>query len=334
MLLKSILTISTFLYLSISTIVDASADILPKHKTDDIINTQRTDLIKGDRQRDRQAVQPQPQVNIIAPQKKPAQQLHSPNIATPPLTANMPAEMQYLGVYVGQCPYTRDAIKSAQEFLSSHSNFSGRFYMVKTTDKYELTEADVGGVEFHLPIDSKKYDISTAPSFVFSFNGRFYKVSGLVNLSEVYEEVKKGTASGRDKGNYIYLDIKGKGCRASHIDLTPVKIDPRQIDNIEELKEPDLRGLISENRFTMPNTSAPVRITHKFEGSEYLPFSKYIVFSQMQKDWARKMINDGAFGCCTDCRNLDGLFPLVQMCSREMLEKMGVRSTPAIIQVR
>jgi len=58
------------------------------------------------------------------------------------------------------------------------------------------------------------------------------------------------------------------------------------------------------------------------EGSNYLPFKKFVVVSQKDLE----LINSDTWGCCTDCGKANSK---IQPCPKELLDKLGVKTVPA-----
>ncbi|MCL4492819.1 MAG: hypothetical protein M1510_13145 [Nitrospirae bacterium] len=98
--------------------------------------------------------------------------------------------------------------------------------------------------------------------------------------------------------------------------------------------EPDISRLFAEQRLDLPSRSNPRIITHKVDSPGDWAFGRYIVFARHQRGWAKGLIKEGAFGCCTDCERIDDSYPSVQMCSKEMLRELGVDSIPTIVNLQ
>jgi hypothetical protein len=237
----------------------------------------------------------------------------------------------YLDVYIGRCQYTAEAITEVKNFASKHQDFFVRFYGMKTESEATLGTDVLRGLEIYLPIEAKRFDITTVPTFVLNTKGITYKISAATDIASAYEQINKKTAKGERKKGYIDLGDQGRGCPAIIPDLRPAALTPEQRQRIAyESRPPDTRGVLLANQINMQQSSQPVYLERQVSR---LPLSsRFIVFSQSQRDWAIKEFKNGrSIGCCTDCLELTKLWPYAQYCTRDMLTNLGVSTVPAVI---
>jgi len=243
-------------------------------------------------------------------------------------------DQDYLDVYVGKCQFTIDAMSASKRFSAQHQNYSLRYYMMKTQSDFGPTAGLLEGIEFYLPLEAKKYAITTVPAFILNRKGVTYRISGDADLNGVYAEIENNTAKGEEKGGYIDLGDRGKGCRSVIFDWSPTVLTTQQRREIEaENRPPDMRGLIKANRVSMPESSKPIHLEKQI--LSLAGGKEFIVFSENQTDWAIKEIKrSGATGCCIDCLDLSRIWPHAQYCSKELLKEWGVNSIPTVITLK
>ena len=235
----------------------------------------------------------------------------------------------YLDVYLGACQFTPQTINAAKRFLASHSSFAAQYFMMNTQSDKTPDMSGAKDIEFYLPLDARRFDITTVPSFILNKDGVTSKITGVAEISDIYEEIEKKDAKGEKKGEYIDLGERGGGCRASAPDFRPTSLTAEERKTVLSEQQLPPRGLSLRDAITLPEQSAPAHIVRE---ADTIPGLKtFVVFSERHKPWALQQFAAGATGCCTDCAKLDGLWPYAQYCTKEMLTKLGVNGVPTTI---
>ncbi len=243
-------------------------------------------------------------------------------------------EKDYLDVYIGNCQFTPEAIRTAKSFVAAHPDVFVRYYAMKTLSDAVADAETLREIEIYLPLEAKKLGISTVPTFILNRGGVTYKITGVADLEAAYKEIEKDSARGTKKRGYIELGEEGSGCRAVMPDLRPSLLSSEQKQEIEaENGPPDLRRSINSNHVYVQQKSNPV---YSEKGIARLPTGgRFIVFSKAQTDWAVKELKKGvSAGCCTDCVDLRRLWPYAQYCSLGLLKEFGVNSVPTVITLK
>ncbi|MFI5296234.1 MAG: hypothetical protein ACHQ0Y_14570 [Thermodesulfovibrionales bacterium] len=235
----------------------------------------------------------------------------------------------YLDVYLGACQPTPEAISAVKRFLASHTGFAAQYFMMNTQSDKAPDMSGAKGIEFYLPLDARRYDIRTVPSFILNKDGVSYKITGVAEISDIYDEIEKKTVQGEKKGEYIDLGERGRGCRALAPDFRPTSLTAEQRKEVMREQQLPPRGLTLRDPITLPEQNAPVHIVKEADAIRGL--KTFVVFSERHKTWAKQQFAAGATGCCTDCVKLDGLWPHAQYCTKEMLAKLGVNGVPTTI---
>ena len=93
-------------------------------------------------------------------------------------TDSVRPDENYLDVYIGRCQYTDEAIAEVRHFAAQHQNLFVRFYGMKTQSDVMPNIETLKGLEIYLPIEAKRFDITTVPTFVLNTKGVTYKISG------------------------------------------------------------------------------------------------------------------------------------------------------------
>jgi hypothetical protein len=330
-----------FAFILLTTAVSSKAGN-SKESGDLVTKTKKTDLLTNDRTLQKDLVtEAQKKVNTPLNKGKIESKVYEAiNYELNPLDSKdiefylIKPEKDYIDVYVGRCPFTVDAIKEIQRFKTEHKDFHIRFFMTRTSSNYELNPSDLKDIVFHLPINAQRYNITSVPSFVLNVNGKVYKVSGAIDLEEIYKEIVKGQAKGEKKDGYIELGSRGKECKAIAVNLKPRQLSESDVKKIEEEKtQLNLTALLRHNRTVLPEVNDPVVINKKVAYGNLTGISRFIVFSESQKDWAKEMIEKGAVGCCTNCTDLKDMENNIQFCTRELLDELGVKSVPSVVNI-
>jgi len=246
-----------------------------------------------------------------------------------------------IDVYIGRCPHTKEAVKAVKAFIGKHSGCSVQYYGMKSKTNYDINPSDIEGIEIYLPVDARRFDITTIPSFVITVGGVAYRVSGAADIEDIYREITGGKASGQKRDGYIDLGDRGKGCGAVHVDLSPVELTPRQIREVNaESKPPDagqLKALKDRvTRVNVPHSGRPLYLTRQanmpFQAARFIAFTRADSKSSLVGD----ELKNGAWGCCTDCDSLEELKEFkgrVQYCTPELLKSLGITSVPAVVKL-
>ncbi|MBE0427941.1 MAG: hypothetical protein IBX72_15010 [Nitrospirae bacterium] len=242
-------------------------------------------------------------------------------------------DRNYIDVYIGKCPFTVDAVREIKRFLLKHNNYHVKFFGIKTISDYQINPSAIAGIEIFLPIDAGKYDIKGVPAFIINVNGNLYKVSGAVDLEDIYNEIIKGKAEGERKEGYIDLGTKGKECKAASVNLKLRPLKESDKKDIEKKVQFKVSNVLKQDRITLPQKDSPEVINKKMAHGNLTGIGRFIVFSESQKDWAKEMTGRGAVGCCTDCSNLEGMGSYIQFCTKELLNELGVRSVPSVVNI-
>ncbi len=240
-------------------------------------------------------------------------------------------DKNYIDVYIGRCPFTANAVKEVKKFISEHNGYYVQYYGMKTDSNYKIEPEEIRGLEIYLPVDAHKYNIKSVPSFVFNINGSTYKVSGDIDLNDIYNEIISGKIKGEAKDGYTDLGIRGKECRAVLVNLTPrhLKESDKQLIAKEASSGPKITGI---KKVSLPEKSEPELIDKRF--INYSGIKKFIVFSESQTGWAKEMMKkEKVAGCCTDCSSLEDIGDLVQFCTKELVESLGVKSVPSVVNI-
>lgn len=244
-------------------------------------------------------------------------------------------DKNYIDVYIGRCPFTIDALKEVKKFSSDHKDYYIQYYGMKTNSNYELNPAEIKDLEIYLPVDADKYDIKSVPTFVFNVGGSVYKVAGSATLNDVYNEIVSGKVGGEKKDGYTDLGVRGKECKALLVNLTPqsLKESDKQIIAKEINSKQSMASMVGIKKVFLPEKSEP-EVINKKGYANYSGIKKFIVFSESQKDWAKEMIKrKGAVGCCTDCAELKDIGNLIQLCTKELVDSLNVKSVPTVINI-
>jgi|GEM_PF-2909485 len=256
----------------------------------------------------------------------------SPNVMQPGKTVKPDKNID---VYIGRCPYAVEGVKEAKKFLAHHKDYYGQYFMMKTDSDYEVKPSDLSGIEVYLPLEAEKYNVVNVPAFVINVNGHMYKVSGTVDLEEVYKEIVSGKAKGERKDAYIDLGVRGKICKAIIVNLAPKKTLNEQEKRAvirDAGRPPNFTVLLHQRKIVFPESSTPM-VVEKQVAVPHHGIPRYIVFSKDQKKWALEMSKKGAMGCCTDCIDIGDISHFAQLCTKELLTEFNVKSTPAIVNI-
>lgn len=250
----------------------------------------------------------------------------APAPVLPPPTENL----KNLMVFVGKCPYSPDAIKKAKEFASERKDYRVDFYMVESDSDYDLASSpEIKGIEFHLPVQSMEYNIVKIPAYVIQRNGAEYKIAGSdVDINKTIGEIEKG--EGDKRNSYRDIGVKGQTCGSIPTDFKPA---PVPTGGHQAPAAAVIKRAAGEARLTLPRSRKPAFLRVKMESMKYAGFSEFVVFSEADKKWALQRIKqNGSYGCCTDCINLNGLWPAVSYCPKSLLGQLRVKSVPAVVQ--
>lgn len=242
-----------------------------------------------------------------------------------------------IDVYIGKCPYTVEGVKEAKKFLAQRKEYYGQFFMMKTESDYEVKPSDLAGIEVYLPLDAGKYEITNVPAFIINVGGHMYKISGTVDLEEVYREIVTAKAKGESKGGYTDLGVRGKACKAIIVNLVPKKTLNEQEKRAvirDAGRPPNFTALLHQRKIVLPESSSPSVSEKQVGAVSPHGIPKYIVFSAAQKKWALEMSKSGAMGCCTDCTEIGDISHFAQLCTRELLTEFNVKSTPAVVNLK
>lgn len=241
-------------------------------------------------------------------------------------------QQMQLDVYIGKCSYTPAALSAVKEFKARHKNAIVIFYPIKTHQNGQFDMNQLTGVEFKLPVETKKYAITMVPSYIFKVKNKVYKASGgRVDLSDIYDNILTNKASGTAAQGFIELDTEGQTCQGNAPDLKPKALTPAQKkDILSKITSPDVQQIVSQMAVPLPATEAVSEIKIRAGGGDLL--SKYIIFSIQHAKWAKKQLTvQGTMGCCTDCDSIGAFWPQASFCSPAMLKKYGVESVPTVI---
>jgi len=220
-----------------------------------------------------------------------------------------------LHVWVGPCEIIMDTLNSVNSFKEKYKEVEVHYYMVPVKNSIDLTKfaEKLSSIKFEGEEEIPK----EVPYFMFTDGVKSYKIAGLVDLEYAYREFKSSHQS-------IEKGIEGRHCKTI---IPEVKFEEPSIDN-EQIKQ--IQKRLKEVFYTsIPHGKLQIQKL-KSEGSQYLPFNKFIAFSKEDLEWVSEEFKKGAWGCCIDC---DKLIPQMQPCSKELLQKLNVKSVPTIIEL-
>ena len=240
-----------------------------------------------------------------------------------------------LDIYIGNCRYVPPALQSVKSFLAKHKDIKSLFHNLKTDKETVLSESDIGGLEISPAADAQKYDVGVVPTYIFRIKGKVFKVSGDTDIDDIYQIIISDKFVGKRKKDYFDSETIGNGCQAHIPKFGQAALTQGQKEAINKaLMSPDEIHIQIPPFVNIREYDSPQMVMKKMASPEYLPFKKYIVFSNSQKKWAKGMIRSGAVGCCTNCQSESmgkELFPFVQLCSKDMLDKFGVTGVPTVV---
>jgi len=220
-----------------------------------------------------------------------------------------------LHVWVGPCDIITDVLNLVNSFKEKYKEVEVHYYMVPVKNSIDVKKiADkLSSLSFEIDREIPK----KVPYFVFKDKTKSFKVTGLIDIEYMYREFKE---SSKD----IEKGIEGRYCETviPEVKVERPSIDSNQIKQIQK----KIKEVFHAN---VPHGNLQVQKI-KSEGSQYLPFNKFIAFSKKDLEWASKELKNGAWGCCVDC---DKLIPQTQPCSKELLQKLNIKSIPAIIEL-
>jgi len=295
-----LLTIFIFLFSGIS-----NADLLQKTKKDILSSQKAKPEIKNNKDLFNKSSQGQTTSN----QSYYNQQYNQDN----QYNQNNQASVQ-LHVWVGPCNIITDVLNSINSFKEKYKEVEVHYYMVPVKNSIDLTKfaEKLSFVKF----EGREEIPQKVPYFIFTDRTKSLKVTGLIDLEYMYKEFKE---SSKD----IEKGIEGRYCETV---IPEAKVEKPSIDS-NQIKQ--IQKKIKEAFYTdVPHGELQIKKI-KSEGSQYLPFNKFIAFSKKDLEWASKELKNGAWGCCVDC---DKLIPQTQPCSNELLQKLNIKSIPAIIE--
>jgi hypothetical protein len=240
-----------------------------------------------------------------------------------------------LDVYMGKCRYMSHALEEVKSFQLKHKDMKTRFFNLRTDDTMSLAQSDIGGLEISPATEAKKYETNNVPAYIFHINGKVFKVSGDTSLEDVYQNIIHNGFDGEKENGFIDGGTKGSVCPAYIPEFGISALSERQKEAINrEFAPPGIPNIPLPASINIQEYDKARTLSKKIASSEYMEFKKYIVFSATQREWAKQMINDKAIGCCTNCgiSSLRREFgPYIQMCSRDMLNTLGVAGVPTIV---
>jgi len=220
-----------------------------------------------------------------------------------------------LHVWVGPCDIITDVLNSVNSFKEKYKEVEVHYYMVPVKNSIDLTK--FAGKLSSIKFEGGEEIPKKVPYFIFTDKTKSLKVTGLIDLEYMYKEFK---SSSKD----VEKGVEGRYCETV---IPESKVEKPSIDS-NQIKQ--IQKKIKEAFYiNAPHGELKVQKI-KSEGSQYLPFNKFIVFSKKDLEWASKELKNGAWGCCVDC---DKLIPQVQPCSKELLQKLNVKSVPTIIEL-
>lgn len=243
-----------------------------------------------------------------------------------------------IGLYIGNCPFTKDAVNKIKRFLGKYKDVETQYFIVKTNSDYQLDSAAIEGLEISLPVDADMFDISEIPAFVLNINNVMYKATGSdVSLEEIIESVNKNSVKGEKRKNYTDIGVFGKTCKTQKMDLTPRELTRDDIAVVikDALRQPVIKIDTKNLSSVLPTTEKPV-VKDKNIDTNYSGIKTIVIYSSKQSAWAQDVINkNAAIGCCTDCSDSpDSKLDNSQICSKDVLEHLGVSTVPTIINIK
>jgi len=280
------------------------ADIIKKNDND-LMQKYKPDVLQSNKSQSEKN-----SIDKKIKQYQPQSQLQ-PQVINSNSAFNFPNKVVKLHIWLGACKYLPDTLKIVNLFKSQHKDIEYHFYIQETDEKFnmETVRQDLKDITFEYTFD---YPIpQKTPHFLFTDGNKEYSITGVIDLEDVYKEFVKATTS-------INKGIQGRHCNV-------VQTFNQNASEKPELNKINIKEMLSEIK-----SQLTVKLPHgklqkiyvNTEGSNYLPFKKFVVVSQKDLE----LINSDTWGCCTDCGKANSK---IQPCPKELLDKLGVKTVPA-----
>lgn len=257
------------------------------------------------------------------------------------LRQNMDGAIRKIDLYIGNCPFTKDAVKKVMAFTGNHRNTEVQYYIMKSNSNYIPEFAEMEGIEISLPVDADVFEISEIPAFIININGELYRASGSdVSLEDIAGGITKGSIRGERRKTYTDIGVYGKTCRTQKADLTPRELSYEDMKIVlrDAMEQPHIKPDMKSMSLSLPSSDRPAVINRSTGIPNYSGINTILVYSLKQSEWANNILKTGgAVGCCIDCIDRPGDTQNVnsqQICSKDMLDLLGVRSVPTIINIK